>query len=171
MFCAYRSTRAVGLATRMSNPSPLTVVSSFLCRRSNIAQPLSRSLVYYTSGLSVNDSMSQSLPSMKQLASQAPSSSKSLSTNSDNKLDLDTFCEKHMELPEQDFVLGCSFLYQVALGRSQAELERKFNLSNNHRLVNFRDYDRRTGVCACACVCVCVCVYSIRLIIIFLISH
>jgi len=87
--------------------------------------------------------------------------------NSDNKLDMDAICRKHMELPEHDFVLGCSFLHQVALGIPPNELQRKFDLSHNHRLVNFRDYDRRTGVYWCVCVCVCVCVF----IIIFIHSY
>jgi len=48
---------------------------------------------------------------------------------------------KHMELPVQEFALGCSFLHQTALGNfSELQAMAKAQPS----LVNFRDYDRRT---------------------------
>jgi len=46
-----------------------------------------------------------------------------------------------MQLPAQDFALGCSFLHRVALGK-QSDLEKI--LEERPGLVNFRDYDRRT---------------------------
>jgi serine/threonine protein kinase len=46
-----------------------------------------------------------------------------------------------MQLPADEFALGCSVLHQVALG-NQFELQRI--LQNRPELVNFRDYDNRT---------------------------
>jgi serine/threonine protein kinase len=48
---------------------------------------------------------------------------------------------KEMQLPMQEFALGCSFLHMVALG-NQFELEKM--LQERPALVNFRDYDFRT---------------------------
>ena len=48
---------------------------------------------------------------------------------------------KHMELPVQEFALGCSFLHQTALG-NLSELQAMAKAQPS--LVNFRDYDRRT---------------------------
>jgi hypothetical protein len=48
-----------------------------------------------------------------------------------------------MQLPAHDFALGCSFLHQVALGKlSDVETI----LEDRPSFVNFRDYDRRTGM-------------------------
>jgi len=55
---------------------------------------------------------------------------------------LDDLCRKHMDLPAQDFAMGCGFLHQVALGVPTPEIERL--LREVPSLVNFRDYDRRT---------------------------
>lgn len=55
---------------------------------------------------------------------------------------LDDMCQGHMELPEHEFVAGCSFLRQVALGTPPEELKATFDLN---KVTNFRDYDRRTG--------------------------
>lgn len=48
-----------------------------------------------------------------------------------------------MQLPAQEFALGCSFLHQVALG-NQSDVEKV--LEERPALVNFRDYDRRTAL-------------------------
>jgi len=48
-----------------------------------------------------------------------------------------------MQLPAQEFALGCSFLHQVALG-NQSDVEKILN--DRPTLVNFRDYDRRTAL-------------------------
>ena len=48
-----------------------------------------------------------------------------------------------MQLPAQEFALGCSFLHQVALGNLY-DLEKI--LEDRPTLVNFRDYDRRTAL-------------------------
>jgi len=48
-----------------------------------------------------------------------------------------------MQLPAQEFALGCSFLHQVALG-NQSDVEKI--LEDRPTLVNFRDYDRRTAL-------------------------
>jgi adenylate kinase len=66
--------------------------------------------------------------------------SRSFGTGKD---DIDDLCRKHMELPAQEFAMGCSILYQVALG-NQSELEKI--LKERPTLVNFRDYDRRTAL-------------------------
>lgn len=55
---------------------------------------------------------------------------------------LDDLCRKHMDLPAQDFAMGCGFLHQVALGVPTEEIEDL--LAEIPSLVNFRDYDRRT---------------------------
>ncbi len=55
---------------------------------------------------------------------------------------LDDLCRKHMDLPAQDFAMGCGFLHQVALGVPTHEIEEL--LKEVPSLVNFRDYDRRT---------------------------
>ncbi len=55
---------------------------------------------------------------------------------------LDDLCQKHMDLPAQDFAIGCGFLHQVALGVPTEEIEDL--LAEVPSLVNFRDYDRRT---------------------------
>ena len=46
-----------------------------------------------------------------------------------------------MQLPAQEFALGCSFLHHTALG-NQSDLEKM--LEERPALVNFRDYDRRS---------------------------
>jgi adenylate kinase family enzyme len=56
---------------------------------------------------------------------------------------LDDFCREHLDLPAQEFAMGCSFLHQIALG-NQNELEKI--LEERPTLVNFRDYDRRTAL-------------------------
>ena len=48
---------------------------------------------------------------------------------------------KELQLPAQEFALGCSVLHQAALG-NQFELQRI--LLERPELVNFRDYDKRT---------------------------
>jgi serine/threonine protein kinase len=50
---------------------------------------------------------------------------------------------KDMHLPAEEFARGCSFLHMVALG-NQFELEKL--LQDRPQLVNFRDYDYRTGL-------------------------
>lgn len=50
---------------------------------------------------------------------------------------------QEMQLPAQEFAMGCSFLHQVALG-NQSNLETI--LKDRPALVNFRDYDRRTAL-------------------------
>lgn len=55
---------------------------------------------------------------------------------------MDAVCRKHMDLPAQEFAMGCSFLHQVALGLPSEDLGSI--LSDRPSLVNFRDYDRRT---------------------------
>lgn len=55
---------------------------------------------------------------------------------------LDDLCRKHMDLPAQDFAMGCGFLHQIALGVATQEIEEL--LAEVPTLVNFRDYDRRT---------------------------
>lgn len=50
---------------------------------------------------------------------------------------------KDMQLPAEEFAMGCSFLHQVALG-NQFELEKI--LQERPSLVNFRDYDKRTAL-------------------------
>jgi len=47
-----------------------------------------------------------------------------------------------MDLPAQDFAMGCGFLHQVALGVPTEEVDKL--LSDVPSLLNFRDYDRRT---------------------------
>jgi adenylate kinase family enzyme/ankyrin repeat protein len=55
---------------------------------------------------------------------------------------MDDLCRKHMDLPAQEFAMGCSFLHQVALGIPPSDLA---NIVNDRpSLINFRDYDRRT---------------------------
>ena len=54
---------------------------------------------------------------------------------------MDDLCSKHMDLPAQEFALGCSFLHQVALGNFK--LCQKF-INDWPEITNFRDYDRRT---------------------------
>jgi hypothetical protein len=63
-----------------------------------------------------------------------------LAQPSDNK-DMDDLCRKHMDLPAQEFALGCSFLHQIALGNFDAC---KVMVKDWPEIVNFRDYDRRT---------------------------
>lgn len=50
---------------------------------------------------------------------------------------------KDLQLPAQEFAMGCSFLHQVALG-NQFELAKI--LQARPSFVNFRDYDRRTAL-------------------------
>ena len=50
---------------------------------------------------------------------------------------------KDMQLPAQEFAMGCSFLHQAALG-NQTQLDQM--LQERPSLVNFRDYDRRTAL-------------------------
>lgn len=45
------------------------------------------------------------------------------SSMNDLDSDLDDICSKHMELPADEFAMGCGFLHQVALG-NKSELER-----------------------------------------------
>jgi len=47
-----------------------------------------------------------------------------------------------MDLPAQDFAMGCGFLHQIALGVSTKEIEQL--MTEVPSLFNFRDYDRRT---------------------------
>jgi ankyrin repeat protein len=55
---------------------------------------------------------------------------------------LDELCQKHMDVPAQEFAMGCSVLHQIALGIAVLDLENILN--DMPSLVNFRDYDRRT---------------------------
>mmetsp|Transcript_1967 Transcript_1967/g.2897 ORF Transcript_1967/g.2897 Transcript_1967/m.2897 type:complete len:565 (+) Transcript_1967:70-1764(+) len=55
---------------------------------------------------------------------------------------LDALCRKHIDLPAQEFAMGCSLLHQVAMGMDPFELAGLLN--DRPDLVNFRDYDRRT---------------------------
>ncbi len=55
---------------------------------------------------------------------------------------MNDLCRKHIDLPAQEFAIGCSFLHQVALGRSPIQLDAI--LKARPSLINFRDYDRRT---------------------------
>ncbi|CAB9515120.1 Adenylate kinase [Seminavis robusta] len=64
------------------------------------------------------------------------------STSIPQQDDLDDLCRKHMDLPAQEFAMGCSFLHQVALGINPSELDKLLRVRPS--LVNFRDYDRRT---------------------------
>ena len=55
----------------------------------------------------------------------------------------DELCRKHMELPADEFLRGCQFLHHIALGDFQGTQQ----LCEDYpELVNFRDYDRRTGL-------------------------
>ena len=56
--------------------------------------------------------------------------------------DLDNLCRKHMDLPAQEFAMGCSLLHKIALGVDASQLEQL--LQDRPSLVNFRDYDRRS---------------------------
>lgn len=151
MLCASRTFRVVGLATPRTSASAVITVSN-LCRRVNAYCSLT-STVRNVCGLASAPAewLSTEQPAGKPLRFAQPVGSPAhqrmsfSTTNSDAQLDLDALCHNHMELPEQDFVLGCSFLHKVALGTPPNELERRFDLFNNKRLVNFRDYDRRTG--------------------------
>ena len=55
---------------------------------------------------------------------------------------MDDLCRKHMDLPAQEFAMGCSFLHQIALGIPLADLASIVH--DRPSLINFRDYDRRT---------------------------
>ena len=55
---------------------------------------------------------------------------------------MDDLCRKHMDLPAQDFAMGCGFLHQIALGVPAKEIDEL--LTEVPSLINFRDYDRRT---------------------------
>lgn len=55
---------------------------------------------------------------------------------------MDDLCRKHMDVPAQEFAIGCSFLHQIALGRSPTQVDAILNARPS--LINFRDYDRRT---------------------------
>lgn len=57
---------------------------------------------------------------------------------------MDDICRKHMDLPAQEFAMGCSFLHQVALGIPPDELANILN--DRPSLISFRDYDRRTAL-------------------------
>ena len=57
--------------------------------------------------------------------------------------DLDNLCKKHMDLPEEEFNRGCSFLHQCALGNVD-EIKRRIKEFECNNIVNFRDYDRRS---------------------------
>jgi len=63
--------------------------------------------------------------------------------NDDNdSLDSLLLCQKHiMELPTQEFAMGCNLLHQIAMG--SFEWVTSF-LTDYPAMVNFRDYDRRT---------------------------
>lgn len=65
------------------------------------------------------------------------------STSNNNVLDMDDLWRKHMDLPAQEFAMGCSFLHQIALG-NQNEIQQM--LYGHPNLVNFRDYDQRTAL-------------------------
>jgi hypothetical protein len=51
---------------------------------------------------------------------------------------MDDLCRKHMDLPAQEFAMGCSFLHQVALGLPTQQLEEI--LKDRPSLINFRKY-------------------------------
>lgn len=55
----------------------------------------------------------------------------------------DELCRKHMELPADEFLRGCQFLHRIALGDLSGT---EALCSNFPELINFRDYDRRTGL-------------------------
>jgi adenylate kinase len=69
------------------------------------------------------------------------SGSSSSDGTEDDSSEFDEFCKKHMQLPAQEFALGCSLLHQTALGNFTVVEEL---LQDHPELVNFRDYDRRT---------------------------
>lgn len=48
-----------------------------------------------------------------------------------------------MDLPEEEFNRGCSFLHQCALGNVD-EIKRRIKQFECNNIVNFRDYDRRS---------------------------
>lgn len=64
-------------------------------------------------------------------------------TTSNLEGDLDDLCKKHIELPQDEFAKGCSFLQQVALGNLH-EVKRIIQELGAINIVNFRDYDRRS---------------------------
>jgi hypothetical protein len=55
---------------------------------------------------------------------------------------IDDLCREFMDIPAQEFAMGCSILHKIALGVSCQEVEKILNDMPN--MVNFRDYDRRT---------------------------
>lgn len=69
-------------------------------------------------------------------------STASSATTNPSSESLDELCKKHMDVPAQEFSVGCSFLHQVALGCSVKTLDAM--VKDMPSLVNFRDYDRRT---------------------------
>ena len=73
----------------------------------------------------------------------------STSSNSPPLDDATTSCRKHLEIPPDQFAIGCQLLQQAALGN----LSQMKSIVNNHPyddgqefLANFRDYDRRTAL-------------------------
>ena len=130
---ARTSTPAASFSTPTSSPSCRTAHGGM-----HLARHYTRNPTALASGIrffSMHPNNNNSSSSSNKFAANLPSCP--------TEFDLDAFCQKHMELPEQDFVLGCSFLHQVALGTSPAILQEKFQLQDNPRLFNFRDYDRR----------------------------
>lgn len=65
-----------------------------------------------------------------------------MTDESSSSSSMDDLCRKHMDVPAQEFAIGCSFLHQVALGRSIHQLDAIAKVRPS--LINFRDYDRRT---------------------------
>eukprot|EP00546_Thalassionema_frauenfeldii_P012448 CAMPEP_0178927956 /NCGR_PEP_ID=MMETSP0786-20121207/19553_1 /TAXON_ID=186022 /ORGANISM="Thalassionema frauenfeldii, Strain CCMP 1798" /LENGTH=396 /DNA_ID=CAMNT_0020603601 /DNA_START=125 /DNA_END=1315 /DNA_ORIENTATION=- len=55
---------------------------------------------------------------------------------------LDSLCQKHMNLPAQEFAMGCTLMLHIATGMDPFELVELLN--DRPDLVNFRDYNRRT---------------------------
>mmetsp|Transcript_58628 Transcript_58628/g.143368 ORF Transcript_58628/g.143368 Transcript_58628/m.143368 type:complete len:659 (-) Transcript_58628:243-2219(-) len=72
----------------------------------------------------------------------APSSSAAAAAAGASAESLDELCKKYMDVPEQEFSMGCSFLHQVALGASIETVDEM--VQDMPSLINFRDYDRRT---------------------------
>ncbi|KAG7362897.1 ankyrin repeat domain protein [Nitzschia inconspicua] len=91
-----------------------------------------------------NASFSSCFPSSAPSLSRFSSSFASVPTFDSPMVDdnLEDLCQKHMDVPAQEFAMGCSILHQIAIGISVQDLESILN--DMPRLVNFRDYDRRT---------------------------
>lgn len=112
------------LLLRIGNAAPLT--SQVRCLSSKSSTPSSATNTFLRNLSSSTDITSQ----YKYIA------------QSDDFDDLDDLCQKHIDMPTQEFVIGCSLLHQVAKGISVDKLEEI--LDDLPGLVNFRDYDRRT---------------------------